>query len=75
LILIIQLLADANNYKLTLTTASNVIPSFDQDAVRGFILTSGSNLTFADCFKSAFTTFNYTAGTIAFFYTGSSTVC
>jgi hypothetical protein len=62
-------------YKLTLTTAS-VLRSFDQDAVRGFVPSgSGDGGTFAPAnLLSAFTTYNYTAGTIAFFFTGSSTV-
>jgi hypothetical protein len=62
-------------YKLTLTTAS-VLRSFDQDAVRGFVPSgSGDGGTFAPAnLLSAFTTYNYTAGTIAYFFTGSSTV-
>ena len=57
-------------YKVTVATAS-FLPSFDQDAVRGFVL-SGSGFAPADLL-SQFTTYNYTAGTIAFFYTGSAT--
>jgi len=61
-------------YKLTLTTAS-ILTAFDQDAVRGFIPSgSGDGGTFALAnLLQAFTTYNYTAGTIAFFYTGSAT--
>jgi len=61
-------------YKLTLTTAS-ILTAFDQDAVRGFIPSgSGDGGTFAVAnLLQAFTTYNYTAGTIAFFYTGSTT--
>jgi len=61
-------------YKLTLTTAS-ILTAFDQDAVRGFIPSgSGDGGTFAvENLLQAFTTYNYTAGTIAFFYTGSTT--
>jgi hypothetical protein len=47
------------------------LPSFDQDAVRGFVLTYRFR-----CFRKlllallqAFTTYNYTAGTISFFFT------
>jgi hypothetical protein len=47
------------------------IPSFDPDAVRGFILTSGSNLVATDCLNQ-FTTFNYTANTINFYVSASS---
>ena len=62
-------------YKLTLTTAS-VLASFDQDAVRGFIPSGTLDAgTFAPAnLLQAFTTYNYTAGTIAFFYTGSATI-
>ena len=62
-------------YKLTLTTAS-ILASFDQDAVRGFIPSGTLDAgTFAPAnLLQAFTTYNYTAGTIAFFYTGSATI-
>ena len=62
-------------YKLTLTTAS-ILSGFDQDAVRGFVPSgSGDAGTFAPAnLLPAFTTYNYTAGTISFFYTGSATV-
>jgi hypothetical protein len=61
-------------YKLTLTTAS-ILTAFDQDAVRGFV-PSGSNdggLFNPTNLLSQFTSYNYTAGTIAFFFTGSGT--
>jgi hypothetical protein len=58
-------------YKFTVTTAS-VLTSFDPDGVRAFVLTSGSLATDANALP-AFTSYNYTAGTIAFFFTGSST--
>ena len=57
-------------YKVTVATAS-VLTNFDADAVRGFTL-SGSGFT-ADNILPQFTTYNYTAGTISFFYTGSTT--
>jgi hypothetical protein len=57
-------------YKVTVATAS-FLPSFDQDAVRGFVL-SGSGFAPANLLAQ-FTTYNYTAGTISFFYTGSTT--
>jgi len=62
-------------YKLTLATAS-ILSGFDQDAVRGFVPSgSGDAGTFAPAnLLPAFTTYNYTAGTISFFYTGSATI-
>ena len=57
-------------YKLTINGSSS-LPSFDQDAVRGFVPSSGSVIT-ADTLLPAFTTYNYTAGTIAFFFTGAA---
>jgi len=59
-------------YKFTVNTAS-VLTSFDPDGVRAFTLTSGSLATIASALP-AFTSYNYTAGTIAFFFTGSSTI-
>ena len=61
--------------KFTLTTASLYIPSFDQDAVRGFVVSGtldGGVLNPANLLP-AFTTYNYTAGTISFFFTSSAT--
>lgn len=57
-------------YKLTVTTAS-ALTNFDMDAVRGFV-PSGSGFAPTNLLPQ-FTTFNYTAGTIAFFFTGSTT--
>jgi hypothetical protein len=57
-------------YKVTVATAS-FLPSFDQEAVRGFVL-SGSGFAPANLLAQ-FTNYNYTAGTISFFYTGSTT--
>ena len=59
---------------LTLTTAS-VLASFDQDAVRGFVPSGtldGGVFNPANLLP-AFTTYNYTAGTITFFFTSSAT--
>jgi hypothetical protein len=50
---------------------SNVMPAFDQEAVRGFIMTSGSTFGVAQCLNQ-FTTYNYTNNTISFFLSGSS---
>jgi hypothetical protein len=58
-------------YKFTITASAASLPSFDQDAVRGFVLTSGSNLT-STTLLPAFTTYNYTANTISFYYTASA---
>ena len=60
-------------YKVTVTTAS-VLTAFDQDAVRGFVLNYPSASFSSASLLPAFTTYNYTAGTIAFFFTGSSTI-
>jgi hypothetical protein len=63
-------------YKVTIPTSS--LTNFDQEAVRGFVLdysvgsgATGASFTSASLLQ-AFTTYNYTAGTIAFFYTGST---
>ena len=60
--------------KFTLTTASLYIPSFDQDAVRGFVVsgTLDSGVLNPANLLPAFTTYNYTAGTIAFYFTASA---
>ena len=56
-------------YKITVPTSS--LSSFDPDAVRAFYL-SGSGFVVASALPQ-FTTYNYTNGTIAFFFTGSTT--
>ena len=53
---------------LTVSTAS--LTAFDPDGVRAFIITSGS-VSVADNFQ-AFTTYNYTAGTITFYVSAST---
>ena len=58
-------------YKITVPTAS--LTAFDPDGVRAFTLLTGSLATVASALP-AFTTYNYTAGTIAFFVTASSTL-
>ena len=59
----------ANEIKsLTISTAS--LSSFDPDAVRAFVITSGSVTAAKNL--AAFTTYNYTAGTITFYVTASS---
>jgi hypothetical protein len=61
-------------YKVTVTTAS-ILSGFDQDAVRGFVLNYPSASFSSASLLSAFTTYTYSgpqAGTISFFYTGST---
>jgi hypothetical protein len=63
-------------YKITFNATASM-PSFDQDAVRGFV-GSGSTAGFGTAFAPAnllpaFTTYNYTAGTISMYYTASAT--
>ena len=58
-------------YKITVPTAS--LTAFDPDGVRAFVVLTGSLATTATALP-AFTTYNYTAGTIAFFVTASSTL-
>jgi len=53
---------------ITVSTAS--LTAFDPDAVRAFIITSGSVNTSRNL--QAFTTYNYTAGTITFYVTAST---
>ena len=56
--------------KIVVPSASATIPNFDPDAVRGFVLTSGSTFTVATNLP-AFTSYNYTNNTITFVLTGS----
>ena len=58
-------------YKITVPTAS--LSSFDPDGVRAFVVLTGSLATVASALP-AFTTYNYTAGTISLFVTASSTL-
>ena len=59
----------ANEVKaITVSTAS--LTAFDPDAVRAFVITSGSVTSATNL--PAFTTYNYTAGTITFYVTASS---
>jgi hypothetical protein len=58
-------------YKITTPTAT--LSSFDPDAVRAFVVLTGSLATVASALP-AFTTYNYTANTISFFVTASSTL-
>lgn len=63
--------AAGNIQKITLASASTAIPNFDMDAVRGFIITSGSTVSVADNLNEFFS-FNYTANTITFFVSAST---
>jgi hypothetical protein len=58
-------------YKMTITASNSTLPSFDQDAVRGFVMASGSNFS-AVTLVPAFTSYNYSANTISFVFTGSA---
>ena len=58
--------------EILVPSALKNLPNFDQDAVRGFVLTSGSVIT-ATNLLNQFTTYNYTNNTIAF-YVSASTV-
>jgi hypothetical protein len=57
--------------EIVFPNVSTVMPAFDQEAVRGFIMTSGSVFTADKCLNQ-FTTYNFTNNTISFFLTGSS---
>ena len=57
--------------EIVVANAQTTFPNFDQDAVRGFELTSGSALTIADCLNQ-FTTYNYTANTLTFYVSAST---
>jgi len=56
--------------KLTLATATASLPFFDVDAVRGFIISSGSVTSATNV--NTFHSYNYTANTITFFVTAST---
>jgi hypothetical protein len=58
--------------KLTINDVSTELPNFDADAVRGFIPYSGSGVVAAANLAPAFTAYNYTGNSIAFYFTGSS---
>ena len=57
--------------KFVIPTADFTLPNFDPDAVRGFVITSGSTVT-VDMNLPAFTSYNYTANTITFYVTASA---
>jgi hypothetical protein len=57
--------------KVTIATATTELPSFDPDAVRGFVPVSGSNFN-ADNLLPAFTTYDYTNNNISFYFTTSA---
>jgi hypothetical protein len=56
--------------KIVMPSASATITNFDPDAVRGFVLTSGSTFAVANLLPE-FTSYNYTNNTITFVLTGS----
>jgi hypothetical protein len=53
-----------------ITVSTSSLTAFDPDAVRGFVVTSASVVTAANNLP-AFTTYNYTAGTITFYVSAS----
>ena len=57
-------------YKLTVTSSNAVLPSFDMDAVRGFVPTA--SYVSAATLLPQFTTFDYTNATISFYFTGAA---
>ena len=57
--------------KIAIPTSASIFSSFDPDGVRGFILTSGSNVLAANNL-SAFTNYDYTNQKINFFVTSST---
>ena len=61
--------AVANIFKITVPTTT--LTAFDPDAVRAFVALTGSVATVASALP-AFTTYNYTAGTISFYVSASS---
>ena len=58
-------------YKITLS--ASLLTNFDPDGVRAFVGVSGSTFTAANQIQEL-STYNYTANTIALFYTASSTL-
>jgi hypothetical protein len=56
--------------EILVNNATTVLPSFDPDAVRGFVPVTGS--INADNLLPAFTSYNYTANTITFYVTASA---
>ena len=58
-------------YKITITASA--LTNFDPDGVRAFVGTSGSAFTAANQIQEL-TTYNYTANSIALFYTSSATL-
>jgi hypothetical protein len=57
--------------EIVVPSASTLLAGFDPDAVRGFILTSGSTFT-VNTLLPAFTTYNYTNNSITFYVTGAA---
>jgi len=67
-----QSVVNGQIYKFTVATASTTISNvFDEDGVRAFVMVSGSNFTSASLLQQ-FTTYNYTANSISFFFTGAA---
>ena len=62
----------ANSSIFKMTVSASAFSGFDPDAVRGFVA-SAPGLTIANQLTQ-FSTYNYTAQTISFFYTGSTSI-
>jgi len=61
--------------EILINNATTALPSFDPDAVRGFVPVTGSSVAggiAADNLLPAFTNYNYTANTITFYVTSSA---
>jgi len=65
--------AAAGTIKKVTIPLSSSFTGFDPDAVRAFVITSGSTYTAAENLAQ-FTTYNYTNATLTFFVTGSTIV-
>lgn len=64
-------IASGSIKKIVVPSASTLLPGFDPDAVRGFILTSGSTFN-VNTLLPTFTTYNYTGNSITFYVTGAA---
>ena len=61
--------ANGTIQKIVITSATTALPSFDPDAVRGFLVVSGA-IASADNFQQ-FNSYNYTANTVTLFVSAS----
>jgi hypothetical protein len=68
-----QSVVNGQVFELTIGNVRTALDAMDQDAVRGFVPTSGSLITAANLLP-AFTNYNYTNNTITFYMSASSGV-